>query len=609
MRILLVDDDEALMETLAESLIHQRYAVDMAADGETAQEFIALFAYDLIVLDILLPDVGGIALCQQLRQQGINCPILMLSAKDDSSHKVKALDAGADDYVVKPFDFSELCARIRALLRRDSPSAATVLEWGELTLDPNTFEVAYGDHQIHTTPKEYALLELFLRHPTRVFSLDAIIENLWSFEDPPGGDAVRTHIKGLRQKLKAGGAAKDLIETVYGLGYRLKPLESPAPLPHRPEAQPANSQEPEPTAAALAAAVTKAWESHQDTMEERLRVLEATAAALDGGDLGMDLRRDGRAQAHKLAGSLGCFGFSEGSRLARELEHLLQLDAPFEDQQVTQVSSLVERLRQNLEGGSRAPVEVAIAAVPQLLVVGAEAAFVQDLVTAAPEGMQVVAVADPVQALDHVRGPTAVLLWLAGADPESMVTTGRLADAISRRPAQVTVLLVTDSQDFHQRLQWVQQGVDRLLPPTASAAHVIEVVQQTLQVGQVAAKVVILDDDPQVLGLLRTILRPWGFQLTTLDDPTRLWSTLAAVQPDLLVLDVEMPEENGLELCQVLRADDRWRPLPILFLSVHEDASTQQQAFNLGADDFITKAAMATELPQRILNRLRRSQG
>ena len=130
----------------------------------------------------------------------------------------------ADDYVVKPFNFDELCARIRALLRRDSHVSTSDLHWGDLTLKPDTFEVFYSEHQLHTTPKEYALLELFLRHPHQVFSLDAIIEDIWSFEDPPSGDVVRTHIKGLRQKLKAGGAPKNFIETVYGLGYRLKAI-------------------------------------------------------------------------------------------------------------------------------------------------------------------------------------------------------------------------------------------------------------------------------------------------------------------------------------------------------------------------------------------------
>ena len=228
MRILLVDDDAALMDILAERLIKQRYVVDVAADGKRAEEWASLFAYDVIVLDMGLPDIGGILLCQRLRKQKVVCPILMLTAKDASATKVKALNAGADDYVVKPFDFEELFARIRALGRRESTTLKAALQQGDLRIDPNTFEVFYRDRPLRMTPKEYALLELFLHHPNQVFSLDAIIDNLWSFEDLPSGDAVRTHVKGLRQKLKVGGAPKDLIETAYGLGYRLREIQPEA---------------------------------------------------------------------------------------------------------------------------------------------------------------------------------------------------------------------------------------------------------------------------------------------------------------------------------------------------------------------------------------------
>ncbi len=225
MRILLVDDDAALMDILAERLVKQRYVVDIAADGKSAEEWVSLFAYDLIILDMGLPDIEEISLCQRLRQQKITSPILVLTAEDNSATKVKALNAGADDYVVKPFDFEELFARIRALRRRDNSFLGRMLQQGDLRVDPNTFEVFYQDRPLRMTPKEYAMLELFLRHPHQVFSLDAIIDNLWSFEDPPSSDAVRTHIKGLRQKLKAGGAPKDFVETVYGLGYRLKAIQ------------------------------------------------------------------------------------------------------------------------------------------------------------------------------------------------------------------------------------------------------------------------------------------------------------------------------------------------------------------------------------------------
>jgi len=604
MRILLIDDDEALMETLAENLIRQRYAVDIAVDGETAQEFLALFPYDLIVLDILLPDAEGTALCHQFRQQGVTCPILMLTAKDDSRYKVQALDAGADDYVVKPFDFGELCARIRALLRRDSHVSTADLTWGNLTLKPDTFEVFYGDHQLHTTPKEYALLELLLRHPNQVFSLDAIIEDIWSFEDPPSGDAVRTHIKGLRQKLKAGGAPKDFIETVYGLGYRLKALTSGTP----PAQETPITATLKSSQAEIKAAVTQAWEMHQSTMYERLSVLEATAAAIDVGALSTEQQHAGRSHAHKLAGSLGCFGFSEGSRIARELEHLLQLDVPLSDQHAPRVTALVQSLRQNLVGGSdREVVAAAIASAPQLLVVGTDTSFSEKLTEAAAAGgirTMVATHAPQAHAVLQAQPPAGVLLWLNETQFQEGVA---LLEAIVQFPAKISVLVMTDIGDFDQRLHLVQQGADIILPTSTTPQHTVKTVQQILRADNAEFDVVIVDDDPQVLELVQTILSPWGIQTTLVNDPTQLWTVLEDVQPQLLVLDVEMPEANGLELCQVLRADQRWRHVPVLFLTVHEDADTQQQAFDVGADDFINKSGMMTELPSRVLNRLQRS--
>jgi len=221
-KILLVEDDERILGPLAEVLTHQHYAVDTAADGEAGWDMVEVYTYDLLVLDVMLPKLDGISLCQHVRTHGYRMPILLLTAKDASTDKVIGLDAGADDYVVKPFNLQELLARIRALLRRGSESLPPILEWGGLHLNPNTCLVTYGEHPLTLTPKEYALLELFLRNTRRVFSRGEILEHLWPSEEAPFEDAVKTHIKGIRQKLKAVGAPANLIETVYGIGYRLK---------------------------------------------------------------------------------------------------------------------------------------------------------------------------------------------------------------------------------------------------------------------------------------------------------------------------------------------------------------------------------------------------
>jgi DNA-binding response OmpR family regulator len=224
MKILLVEDDERIADALAEDLTDQNYVIDVAYEGQSAWDLIDAYTYDLILLDVMLPDIDGISLCRKIRSQN-STPILMLTARDTVSDRVLGLDAGADDYLVKPFDLTELLARIRSLLRRSGGTALpTIYELGELRLDPSTCEVSYSGKFLSLTPKEYGLLELFLRNGRRVFSSSQILERLWSLEEPPAEETVRTHIKGLRHKLKAAGAPADFIETVHGLGYRLKGL-------------------------------------------------------------------------------------------------------------------------------------------------------------------------------------------------------------------------------------------------------------------------------------------------------------------------------------------------------------------------------------------------
>lgn len=222
MKILLVEDDISLAAALATALIDQRYVVDVVNDGEAAWQQINTLTYDLILMDMVLPQLDGVSLCQRLRSHGYGIPILMLTGLDTITDKINGLDAGADDYVVKPIDLQELFARIRALLRRGNSVLTPTLEWGNLHLDPSTFEVTYQNETLHLTPKEYTLLELFLRSGRRVLSRSAIIDHLWSLEHPPEEDTVKAHIKSLRHKLKAVGAPPDLIETVHSIGYRLK---------------------------------------------------------------------------------------------------------------------------------------------------------------------------------------------------------------------------------------------------------------------------------------------------------------------------------------------------------------------------------------------------
>lgn len=226
MKILLIEDDSRISSPLAKDLRYQHHTVDIAKDGIEGWEYAQATEYDLILLDLMLPRLDGISLCQRLRAERCVALILMLTAKDTISDRVIGLDAGADDYLIKPFKLEELAARIRALARRSRELTPPVLEHGKLKLDPATQVVIYGGNLLTLTPKEYLILEHFMRHPSQVLAQSALLDKLWEFDQESGKGALRTHLNNLRNKLKLAGSPNNLIETVYGMGYRLCALDN-----------------------------------------------------------------------------------------------------------------------------------------------------------------------------------------------------------------------------------------------------------------------------------------------------------------------------------------------------------------------------------------------
>lgn len=225
-KILLVEDDDRIAKPLAEDLRHQHYVVDLAMDGLEGWEYARATAYDLILLDLMLPRLDGISLCKQLRASGYSGFLLMLTAKDTTTDKVIGLDAGADDYLVKPFELEELAARMRALLRRPTQMRQPVLQQGELVLNPALHTVTYAGVPLSLTPKEFLILQHLLEHPGQVFTRPMLLSKLWEIDSLSGESTIRTHINNLRHKLKSAGCQEKLIETVYGVGYRFRVNES-----------------------------------------------------------------------------------------------------------------------------------------------------------------------------------------------------------------------------------------------------------------------------------------------------------------------------------------------------------------------------------------------
>ncbi|MBW4601874.1 MAG: response regulator [Calothrix sp. FI2-JRJ7] len=482
MKLLVVEDDTLLGQMLAAILSNLNYAVEVAKDGEQAWDLIECYSYDLILLDVLLPSLDGISLCRRIRDAGLQMPILLVTGCNDSHEKAVALNAGADDYVVKPFDSEELVARVHGLLRRGAVSSQPVLEHGDLRLYRVNCEVTYRNEILTLTPKEYALLELFMRNSKRLFSCGMILEQLWSYDDVPSEEAVRTHIKGLRQKFKAAGAKTDLIETVYGIGYRLKAVQ-------KPKLFTANLKAKQKTLSSVA----EIWQKYKGRVSEQVNILAQAGFALVNKNLDIELRDEALSEAHTLAGSLASFGFPEGSKIAAQLEKLLKVKS-LDIDDVTKFGTLVKALQQAIE-------------------------------------------------------------------------------------------------------------------PSPLSTSVIEEVEEVEEVEdeRAVARILVVDDDPKMLAVLETLLAPWGLQVFPLENPQNFYNTLQTVKPDLLILDIEMPQMSGIELCQQVRNDSDWGDLPILFLTVHNDAPIINQVFTVGADDFVSKPIIGPELVTRILNRLERN--
>lgn len=654
MKILLVEDDESLIAVLTKSLLAHHYVVDTVKDGEMGWNYGSTFEYDLIVLDIILPKLDGISLCQRFRAEGYTTPILLLTAQDTSTAKVKGLDAGADDYVVKPFDGLELIARIRALLRRTSVNPLPLLTWGDLLLNPSTCEVTYNNQRLILTTQEYRLLELLLWDSQHVFSTSEILDRLWSSEEFPAEATVRSHIRRLRHKLVAAGAPPDFIATVHGRGYYLKapaqetklqPTQSPRqvyPFNHWENGQwemqtrakgnsgkmRENNQCLMPITigdrhldqqAQYLAFLNETWITTRQKSLEQLTVLSQALKDLQADSLDCQLQEQAQHIAHKLAGTLGTFRLTKGMQLARQLENLLNSYKPLQLQQALLMETLVNALQQEIDHNTsihsnESPSEHSPAQganSPLLLIVDPDPYFSESLTSVAASYQIRTAIAPTIQAatatFNSTSHPQAILLQLPSVK-SGYQTTDFLEwlQMVSEHHPHLPILVVGDGSDLTNRLQVVRHGGKLFWEPSIAPQQAIAAVVQLLSESDMAAKVMIVDDDQDWLGTLPMLLNPWGFQITTLAEPQQFWTVLQAVIPDVLVLDVNMPQINGFELCQVVRSDPRWRQLPILFLSVLSDAKTQNQAFTLGADDYLCKPVIAVDLANRIRNRLQR---
>ncbi|MDQ1381054.1 MAG: two-component system, OmpR family, response regulator [Actinomycetota bacterium] len=224
MRLLIVEDEIRMAALLRRGFVEEGYAVDVANNGTDALWLATEATFDTLILDVMLPGLDGFEVCRELREKGCRAPVLMLTARDAIEDRVRGLDAGADDYLTKPFSFAELSARVRALLRRGASARPTVLEVGDLRLDPAGHRATRGDAELSLSPKEMALLELFMRHPDEVITRTQILDHVWDFAYDGMSNVVDQYVSYLRRKIDKPFGRDDL-QTVRGVGYRLRTSE------------------------------------------------------------------------------------------------------------------------------------------------------------------------------------------------------------------------------------------------------------------------------------------------------------------------------------------------------------------------------------------------
>ncbi len=616
MKILLVEDDPSTRELLVFHLTAARYTVEQAADGLIAQELAALWNYDLILLDVNIPRLDGLGLCRHLRGQEVSTPILMLTAQAKDEDVITGLDAGADDYVTKPFEVSQVLARIRALLRRGA-RATTIppLVWGQLCLDPTLAQVTYSGQVVPLTPKEYSLLELFLRYPQRVFSRSAILDHLWTIDDSPTEGAVTNLVKDLRNRLKRSGVVENMIQTVYGLGYRLRDLPPSLVLgavnngfPGPSGSAQTETQEPIQVTAPKGQTLEAIAARFQSSIQQRLAVVEAAVRSLQAGNLPHQQRAIAQDEAHRLAGGLGTFGYDEGSTYARQIEQLLG-DRPLQTAEVDQLSRHLLDLKQTLaftpkplsaEVGQARHLGVVLEGEPELLN--------QLQADAGTHGWH----------LDRATDLGELLQTLAQGQAEAVVLTldqsAPLAEKLAplrevkHRFPQLPVLVLTCHDSLEERVQVARLQGDHYLVAPATPNQIFDTLNHLLPETQAPeAQVMVVDNDPITRGAITELLTPWGLQVTELGDSSQFWEMLRQTQPDLLLLALEMPTFSGIDLCQVVRQDSRFGNLPILMVAAHPDTVTVRQVFEMGADDLIGKPIVGPELITRVLSRIERS--
>jgi DNA-binding response OmpR family regulator/HPt (histidine-containing phosphotransfer) domain-containing protein len=626
MKILLVEDDQRLGKLIKDYLMPESEQIDLINNGAEIKNKLATSDYDILILDVMLPKKNGIDICRELRAENIDIAILFITALNNQNDKIKAFESGADDYLTKPFDFQELLLRVKALLRRDKKEELiSSLQWDDLVMIPMEKKVYFLNEELTLTPTEFKILQIFLQHPHQVFTTDNIIDKLWDLDNIPTNNTLRSHIKSLRRKFEKVGLGKDFIETVYGMGYKLRESkQKPSISPSTSEEKQSLEQEQQISEQQqeLKALIDEIWQEHCDSIYQDCQKLTAYI-----NQKYISVKTDEAIRiAHNLAGFLGTVGFAEGSKIARQIEIILKenrnrlTDEKLTDQKIVdQIYQLINNLTTSLfpEGkpiteGSPTNINIDLAEKVDLLVIDEDENLVSQLNLFIDHPQIDLYFAQSIEfAINYLDEQEFQIIivetsWQAQPCPENHILELLMA---KKRNAQVIVYTKNDS--IENRLYCTGYPIFAFLIKSDSLQSLGDIIKNALLSNSPMENlynVVLIDDDERFIKVLsrKLAIQNLPIKLTTIIDSETFLARIKNIKPDLIILDLKMPKLNGLDICKIIKTDHVLQNIPVIFLTGNLSSDAITQFVEVGADDFISKSKIDLELYPRIMTHLKR---
>lgn len=621
MKILLVEDDQRLGKLIKEYLMPESEVIDVISNGAEIRDMLATNDYDILILDVMLPKKNGIDICRELRAENVNIGILFITALNSQTDKIKAFESGADDYLIKPFDFQELLLRVKALVRRENKGGINSLKWGDLVMIPIEKKVYFLNEELTLTPTEFKILQIFLQYPQQVFKTDNIIDKLWDLDNIPTNNTLRSHIKSLRRKFEQVGLGKDFIETVYGMGYKLREAKKEWSITKSSAQQNKNgvNDKNHLEKEKLETLIEEIWEENRSSIYQdcqKLRYyIKPPNKVID--------KNEAIRIAHNLAGFLGSVGFDKASQTAKEIEIFLQNndDHLSNEKIVNKIIQLINNLEKYLfpDGtpiiNDNNTINIDFPETIDLLVIDEDQNLVNQLILFIEHPQIILHFAHTIEsAIKYLEEQQFHLIIVETSWQNQVIKDNQILELLMNKKGESQVIVYTRDETLENRLYCSDFPIFAFL----SKVNSLEVLWENIKNALLQIKhnssvnklynLVVIDDDERFIQVLekKLALQKLPIQLHTISDSETFLTRIKAIKPNLVILDLKMPKLNGLDICKIIKTDPFLQNIPVIFLTGYLTPEVINQFVEAGADDFISKSKIDLELQPRIMTHLKK---